>query len=199
MSGNRFARMAPTYAPMPMNAPWLSDRYPVKPVMMFSPLAPMASTSDRITMFCADMLGDNGNSRMTTAATRSTPRVARCRSCGSSSRAWCRIGSSGTHATASSLSRVPRRPCGRVISTTMMTRKGTATGHAAPDVGGGGHLSDADHQRARGRRPAGCRGHRGRRSPAVGRSTGSACRAGTGRSWTASRRRRRGWPRRWRR
>ena len=41
---------------MPMNAPWLSDRYPVKPVMTLSPLAPMASTSARITVFWAETL-----------------------------------------------------------------------------------------------------------------------------------------------
>ena len=43
--------------------------------MMFSPLAPIASTSARITVFCADMLGDSGKSTMTAAATITTPRV----------------------------------------------------------------------------------------------------------------------------
>ena len=72
---------------MPMNAPWLSERYPVKPVMTFSPLAPMASTSARIIVFCAEMLGDNGNSTITIAAMPTMTRVASFSSRGSSSRA----------------------------------------------------------------------------------------------------------------
>ena len=34
-----------------MNAPWPSDTYPAKPVMMFKPLAPIANTSEMMIMF----------------------------------------------------------------------------------------------------------------------------------------------------
>jgi hypothetical protein len=54
--------------------------------MTLSPLAPMASTSAMITVFCAEMLGDNGNSTITAAATTTSALVASFSSLGSSSR-----------------------------------------------------------------------------------------------------------------